>query len=151
MIYFLPEWVKEYNEKKRKLRLRTLLIVFLISDILMAYVLFSFVKSENIINKKINAFFLSKQATNLNKSKKNDITYNTLKTTLSESLTSYDFEALNVNNNEIEITIKLQDTKELETLISKIEKSSSYKINSIVPSSDSEEFLKYKIGLEALK
>jgi hypothetical protein len=151
LINFLPEWLKDYKNKKRKLRLKTITIVFLILDILMVYASVFFAKSENVTNKKINEFFSKKQITNISASVKSDKTYNTLKIALNESLSGYEFEALNVNNNEAQIIIGFKDTKALVGLISKIENNNSFKINSIAPFSATGSLSKYKIGLEAVK
>ena len=151
MITFLPQWLKDYKKNKLNLRLKKIVIVFMVFDILIGYTLFSLSRSENAMNIKINDFFVRKQTSNLSESKKNDGTYNTLKIALNQTLPSFNFEALNVHNNEAEITMNFVNINVLQGLISKIEKGNIFKINSVVPFSDPHNLFKYKIGVEAVK
>ena len=151
MITFLPQWLKDYKKNKLNLRLKKIVIVFMVFDILIGYTLFSLSRSENAMNIKINDFFVRKQTSNLSESKKNDGTYNTLKIALNQTLPSFNFEALNVHNNEAEITMNFVNINVLQGLISKIENDNIFKINSVVPFSDPHNLFKYKIGVEAVK
>jgi len=151
LITFLPQWLKDYKKKKLNLKLRNIAIAFIIFDVLIAYTSISLSRSENAINIKINDFFVKSQTSNIIESKKIDSTYNTLKMALNQSLPSYEFESLNVHNNEAEITMNFLNINVFEGLISKIEGGSIFKINFIVPFNDSQKLLKYKIGVEAIK
>lgn len=151
MINFLPEWLKDYKRNKMKSRLKSIIIVFLLSDILIGYTSFSLFKKENVLNKKIDKFFAKKQTISLVSTSKTDNTYSTMKIALDESLSSYNFETLDVHNNEVDIMINFQNTKQLKELINKVEEKSVFKINSIAPSSQLQNLSKYKIGLEVVK
>lgn len=151
MITFLPQWLKDDKQKKIKSKLKRVLILFLLADLMVGYTSILFYKKENVVNKKIDNFFAQKQTINLVRDKKIDNTYNTMKIALNQSLSSYNVEAINVHNNEVEVTMNFQDIKLLEGLISKIEKDSVFKINSIVPFSELQNVSKYTIGLEAVK